>query len=129
MGIRVTDNDDDPLRQLFSNAGDRKWYDEFGVGHEFDLAAMAEMVNDHDRFCLGCKQFDDGREVYTVALGMNFGILTPLMFETAWKRDEQFQDVLDRYPSRRLAEAGAVEWLSRFEAGWPDVGTDHPSAG
>lgn len=127
----MTDSDDGLLRRLFGDAGERKWYDEFGVAHEFDPHALEAMLTDHNRYCLGCAGFDDGREVYTVALGISFGIsvTAPVIFETSWKRHGEFQDVLDRYPTRRLAKAGWWEWLGRFEAGYPADSTPRPSGG
>lgn len=98
-----------------------KWYDEFGVAHDLDPAALEAMLADDNRRCIGWAEFPDGRILSTAAMGIAVSIGgPPLMFETVWLRDDEFQDVLDRYPTRESAEAGQLEWLARFEAGYPD---------
>lgn len=98
------------------------FYDEFGERHPFEPRLLEALLGSHERVCLGCKRFPDGRFVWTVALGIDFGMhlhedSLPLIFETSWSRGGEFQDVLDRYPTRGLAEEGAAMWLERFEAG------------
>lgn len=107
-----------------------KYYDEFGVAYDPNPRRLEAMLANHNRVCLGCKQFEDGREVYTVALGIDFGIMgSPLIFETAWKRHDEFQDVLGRYPTRASAELGHEHWLDCFEAGYPASADTSPPGG
>lgn len=115
-----------PLERLLGQFGERKWYDEFGVAHDFDPDALEAMLADPERKSLGCTRFPDGRGVSTVALGINFNHMgdPPLMFETAHLQDDRFVDVLERYPTRTSAEAGHKVWLKRFEAGYPDGPAD-----
>lgn len=99
------------------------FYDEFGERHPFEPQLLEALLTSHERMCLGCKRFPDGRFVWTVALGIDFGMglredSVPLIFETAWSRGGEFQDVLDRYPTRGSARTGAEMWLSKFEEGY-----------